>query len=108
MEERVIPFDLTVDDNVGFDAEDTWQAVARWGTANTPQDIPGAYDYDDAYINADEDISTVTPLEGIEAMVSWPLTGSGFIPGLEKRPVMISWRSCSLFWLPLCANMGGE
>lgn len=67
VEERVIPFDLTLEDNVGFDAEDTWQAVARFGTANTPQDIPGAYDYDDAYINADEDIGTVTPLEGIES-----------------------------------------
>lgn len=26
---------------VGFDGEDTWQAVARYGTANSPQDTPG-------------------------------------------------------------------
>jgi hypothetical protein len=67
VEERVIPFELTSEDNVGFDAEDTWQALARWGTANTPQDIPGAVDVDDAYINADDDLGIVTPLEGIES-----------------------------------------
>ncbi|NMB45875.1 MAG: conjugal transfer protein TraR [Firmicutes bacterium] len=67
VEERVIPFELTTPDTVGFDAEDTWQAVAQWGTANTPQDVPGAHDYDDAYINADEDIGVVTPLEAIES-----------------------------------------
>lgn len=67
VEERVIPFELTTPDTVGFDAEDTWQAVARWGTANTPQDIPGAHDYNDTYINADEDIGAVTPLEAIES-----------------------------------------
>jgi len=67
VEERVISFDLEWEDNVGFDAEDTWQALARWGTANSPQDILGAEDFDDAYINAEEDIGTVTPLEGIES-----------------------------------------
>lgn len=66
IEERVVPFELVAPDTVGFDAEDTWQAVARWGTANTPQDIPGAHDYSDAYINAEENIGVVTPLEAIE------------------------------------------
>ena len=67
VEERVIPFELTEPDTVGFDAEDTWQAVARWGTANTPQDVPGAHDYSDTYINANEDIGVVTPLEALES-----------------------------------------
>ncbi|NLJ25871.1 MAG: conjugal transfer protein TraR [Firmicutes bacterium] len=67
IEEKVIPFELTEPDTVGFDAEDTWQAVARWGTANTPQDVPGAHDYSDTYINANEDIGVVTPLEALES-----------------------------------------
>lgn len=37
-----------------FDGEDTWQDVARYGTSNSPQDIPGAVDYDETYIDADE------------------------------------------------------
>ncbi|NLA59048.1 MAG: conjugal transfer protein TraR [Firmicutes bacterium] len=85
VEERVIPFDLTWEDNVGFDAEDAWQAVARWGTANSPQDIPGAYDYDDTYINADEDIGTVTPLEGIESDGALTTDWDGIYPRPREK-----------------------
>ncbi|PRX33512.1 TraR/DksA family transcriptional regulator [Orenia metallireducens] len=49
------PFAMTDDtDNVAFDGEDAWQAVARYGTSNTPSDITGAIDDDDSYIDADE------------------------------------------------------
>ncbi|NLK08291.1 MAG: transcriptional regulator [Firmicutes bacterium] len=73
VEELVIHFDLTEDDTVGFDREDSWQAVARFGTSNSPQDILGADDYEDAYINADEDIGIAEPLEATEdSMLSEP------------------------------------
>lgn len=49
-----------------FDGEDTWQAVAGFGTANTPQDIPGSIDYDDAYVDADEPVGLV---EGTDAII---------------------------------------
>lgn len=51
-----------------FDGEDAWQAVARYGTSETPSDIGNsADDYDDIYINADEDIGIVEEYEGIPA-----------------------------------------
>lgn len=85
IEERVIPFELTTPDTVGFDAEDTWQAVARWGTANTPQDIPGAHDYSDTYINADEDVGAVTPLEAIESEGLLATNWDEIYPSPKKR-----------------------
>ena len=66
VEELVIPFRLTHEDTVGFDGEDTWQELARFGTANTPQDIPGAVEYDEVYINADENIGIVEAVEAVE------------------------------------------
>lgn len=39
-------------DNVGFDGEDSWQAVARYGSSDTPQDIPGADDYKALWANS--------------------------------------------------------
>jgi len=50
---------------VGFDGEDAWQAVARFGTSNTPSDVPGARDYGDAYVGADEEVGTVQRVEGL-------------------------------------------
>ncbi len=52
--------------SVIFDGEDTWQAVARFGTSSTPQDIAGDADYDRLYVGADEDVGAV---EDIEEMV---------------------------------------
>ncbi|MBO8125935.1 MAG: TraR/DksA C4-type zinc finger protein [Firmicutes bacterium] len=64
------PFDRTFTDgaeneNIGFDGEDTWQAVARYGTANSPQDIPDAIDYDEVYVDADEDRGIVQLTDAI-------------------------------------------
>lgn len=39
---------------VEFDGEDAWQAVARYGTSNTPSDVPNGPDYGQAYVDADE------------------------------------------------------
>lgn len=41
-------------DNVGFDGEDSWQAVARWGSSDSPQDIPGSYNYKALWANSNE------------------------------------------------------
>ncbi len=53
-------------DNLAFDGEDTWQKVARYGTSNTPGDIPGAITSDDAFYDADERQGEVGWGEGIE------------------------------------------
>ncbi len=52
-------------DKVMFDGEDTWQAVARYGTSETPQDlgIRGVNDYKHMYIDADENTGAVEQVE---------------------------------------------
>ncbi|HHW02948.1 MAG TPA: conjugal transfer protein TraR [Thermoanaerobacterales bacterium] len=37
-----------------YDGEDAWQDVARYGTANTPQDEPGAVDYTETDVDGNE------------------------------------------------------
>lgn len=58
VEEEVIgrPFgDFILDGKTpGLDGADTWQDVARHGTANTPQDVSGAEEYGEVFIDADE------------------------------------------------------
>jgi len=48
----------------GFDEEDSWQAVAEWGTSDSPSDY---YDpkehYDQVYLNSDEHIGYVEDFE---------------------------------------------
>ncbi len=48
-------------DRVEFDAEDSWQAVAQYGTSNTPQDNPEAAvsPGPEAYMDADETVGSV-------------------------------------------------
>ncbi len=41
-------------DYTGFDGEDAWQAVAQYGTAESPQDVPGAVSFDAMYVDGDE------------------------------------------------------
>ncbi|WP_264841426.1 TraR/DksA C4-type zinc finger protein [Caldinitratiruptor microaerophilus] len=45
-----------------YDGEDAWQDVAAYGTSETPQDVPGATDYDDLY-RSQEHPGTVAPVE---------------------------------------------
>ena len=40
-------------DPVGFDGEDAWQAVASFGTSETPADVPGTT-YPHIFVDADE------------------------------------------------------
>ncbi|SMC56120.1 TraR/DksA C4-type zinc finger protein [Sporomusa malonica] len=39
---------------VGYDGEDALQDVARYGSSDTPQDIPGSYDYKALFPNSNE------------------------------------------------------
>jgi len=53
------------DNETEFDAEDSWQSVARYGTSNTPSDfLDNIDDYNDTYIESDEPIGYVDALEG--------------------------------------------
>jgi len=59
LEEEVIrfPFGRSFRDEeyiIGYDGEDAWQDVARYGTSDGPQDVPGATDYSETYVDSDE------------------------------------------------------
>lgn len=56
---------LDGEDQTAYDGEDTWQELARYGTANSPQDVPDAKDFEDAYTDADEAIGVVTELDAV-------------------------------------------
>lgn len=48
----------------GYDAEDAWQEVSKYGTSDTPSDLSGDQDsYNDAYPNSDEDVGYVEDVE---------------------------------------------
>ncbi|GHH97687.1 TraR/DksA C4-type zinc finger protein [Neobacillus kokaensis] len=52
------------DEDVAFDAEDSWQTVAQWGTSETPSDLAFPQDdFQDIYIEADENIGYVEDYE---------------------------------------------
>lgn len=53
------------DENNAFEGEDAWQAVARYGTANSPQDVPDAVNYDETFYNADEDMGIVEETDAL-------------------------------------------
>lgn len=56
-------------DQVGFDGEDSWQAVARYGTSDSAQDLGTNRDVEDpsdVYEDADEMIGAVQYIETIE------------------------------------------
>lgn len=57
--------ELTEEEQVNYDAEDTWQELSQHGTSETPSDFFGDRDdYRDMYPNADEQIGNVEELEG--------------------------------------------
>lgn len=55
------------EDQNEFDGEDAWQAVARYGTSESPQDISvhGVDDFNHMYVDADEDVGYV---EGVDSI----------------------------------------
>jgi YteA family regulatory protein len=54
-------------DNNAFDGEDAWQAVARYGTSESPSDIGSVENYNDTFVDNDENIGIVEDYEGIAA-----------------------------------------
>lgn len=52
-------------DEIDFDGEDTWQEVARYGTASGPQDEPDGVDYQHTYRDSDEELGIVEEIEGM-------------------------------------------
>ncbi|MGE5529796.1 MAG: TraR/DksA C4-type zinc finger protein, partial [Patescibacteria group bacterium] len=70
IEEKVLhpPFGRSFRDNrtsVGYDGEDTWQDVARYGTSNTPSDMGGTGSYGEAFVDHNESRGLVEPVDGI-------------------------------------------
>lgn len=70
VEEEVLtyPFSRTFLDNAdytGFDGEDTWQAVARYGSSSGPQDVGGVDSYNDTYIDSSEQRGAVEDVEEV-------------------------------------------
>ncbi len=68
IEEKVIspPFGRSFrngEDYTGYDGEDAWQDVARYGNANSPQDEGGLRSYKDVYIDSDEGQGVVEEVE---------------------------------------------
>lgn len=61
--------DTDGDDSNAFDGEDAWQIVERWGTSNTPalQEGNELTDYNNMYIESDENEGYVEPLESFLA-----------------------------------------
>lgn len=70
-----MPFSRTFNDGtdrVGFDGEDSWQAVASFGTSDSPQDLGTNRDLSDPntfYEDGDEAIGAVEAVENLEIEV---------------------------------------
>lgn len=61
---NINPDELSAETQVGYDAEDAWQEIARHGTSDTPSDLYGDRDnYNDMYPNSDERVSAVEDIE---------------------------------------------
>ncbi len=70
VEEEVLgpPFGRTFLDEtnvVATDGEDIWQDVARYGTSESPSDLGGVTDYEDAYLGAEEERGIVEEMDSI-------------------------------------------
>ena len=74
LEEAVLapPFGRTFLDTsktefVGFDGEDALQAVLKYGSSDTPQDLPGTHDYKELFPNSNEHEGIVERSDAIPA-----------------------------------------
>jgi YteA family regulatory protein len=106
VEEDVLNFGLAFgphldpDENNAFDGEDAWQAVAQYGTANSPQDEPDSINYHDTFYNADGDIGLVEETDAIldpspDGAEAGELTDEFYLMGdrdRRRRPHQQEWR----------------
>lgn len=81
---NINPDEATEENQVGYDAEDAWQEVARYGTSETPSDFFGDRDnYDEMYPNSDELVGSA---EDVEEFISADIDGKfdGVTPNHNK------------------------
>lgn len=72
---NINPNERTEEEQVGYDAEDAWQEVSRYGTSETTADFFGDHeDYDDMYPN--EDLDDVGATEEVENFISSDIYGN--------------------------------
>ncbi|GGA84502.1 TraR/DksA C4-type zinc finger protein [Ornithinibacillus halotolerans] len=65
---NINPDEVTDEEQVGYDAEDSWQEVSRYGTSETTADFYDDQDnYDEMYPNSDENVGSVEDIEGFVA-----------------------------------------
>ncbi|MBP2079375.1 TraR/DksA C4-type zinc finger protein [Oceanobacillus polygoni] len=65
---NINPDEVTDEEQVGYDAEDAWQEVSRYGTSETPSDFYGDKEhYNDMFPNSDENVGSVEDLENFLA-----------------------------------------
>ncbi|WP_096270919.1 TraR/DksA C4-type zinc finger protein [Paucisalibacillus globulus] len=65
---NINPDEVTDEEQVGYDAEDTWQDVSRYGTSETASDFYGDREnFDEMYPNSDENVGSVEDIEGFVA-----------------------------------------
>ena len=60
-------------DKVGFDGEDAWQAVAQFGSSDTPSDVPGTREYPHIFEDYDERHGAVEDIENMVDAEGAPL-----------------------------------
>lgn len=61
---NINPDEVTDETQTGYDAEDAWQEVSRYGTSETPSDFYGDRDnYDEMYPNSDENVGYTEDIE---------------------------------------------
>lgn len=81
---NINPNEVTDEEQVGYDAEDAWQEVSRYGTSNNQSDLYGDKDhYNEMYENSDERIGAV---EDVENFLAADIHGkySGVTPNHNK------------------------
>lgn len=90
IEEEVLSPNITSketldEEHVGYDGEDTWQEVSRYGTSETPSDFYSDHvDYDHMYPNHDEMIGSAEDVENF-AFVEIDGKYADILPELVKE-----------------------
>ncbi|MDY0395333.1 TraR/DksA C4-type zinc finger protein [Virgibacillus halophilus] len=65
---NINPDEKTEETQVGYDAEDAWQDVSRYGSSDTPSDFYGDREnYEETYPNSDEQVGSVMDVEAFLA-----------------------------------------
>ncbi len=75
------------EESAEYDGEDAWQDVARYGTSNTPADIPGAKSYDATLLEGNEPLSMTIISPGNETVTeARARENAGAVEGTDALP----------------------